>query len=150
MQEVGGAVERIDDPGMGLVRSLDQAAFLAQEVIAGTGLGQFLHQHLLGLEVGGGDVVPRALLGDLQLGHLAEIARQAAAGLAGGVDHDLEKGCGRAQTEYLMDDVKRARTLEREGQKGKPFWRQACSARTLRPCAMAAFRAATAAAGPCG
>src|SRR6201996_5956762 len=38
MQKIGGAVERIDDLGVGLVGALARAAFLADEAIAGTGL----------------------------------------------------------------------------------------------------------------
>ena len=34
VQEIGGAVERIDDPGMGLVGALARAAFLAEEAVA--------------------------------------------------------------------------------------------------------------------
>ena len=92
VQEIGGAVQGIDDPHMGLVAALDLAALLGQDAITGARLGQLFHQHLLGLDVGGGDVIGRALLGHLQLGHLAEVARQAPAGLAGGVDHDLDEG----------------------------------------------------------
>ena len=33
VQEVGGAVERIDDPGMGLVGAFALAAFLAEEAV---------------------------------------------------------------------------------------------------------------------
>ncbi len=92
MQEVGGAVERIDDEGVGLVGALDQAPLLGQEAVARPRLAQHLVERLLGLEVGGGDVIGRALLGDLQLGDLAEIARQPARGLARGFDHHLDCG----------------------------------------------------------
>ncbi len=92
VQEVGGAVERVDDPGVGLVGALDHAALFAEEAVAGPRLQQFLEQRLFGLEVGGADIVGRALLGHLQFGHLAEVARQGAAGLAGGVGHHLDQG----------------------------------------------------------
>ena len=65
VQEVGRAVQGIDDPGVGLVGPLDQAAFLAEEAIAWPGLAEQLQDHLLGLEVGGADEVGRPLLGDL-------------------------------------------------------------------------------------
>lgn len=92
MQEVGGAVQRIDDPGVGLVGALDHAALLAQEAVAGAGLFEDFEDHLLGLVVGGGDEVGGTFLGDLQLGDLAEVASQAPSGLAGGVDHHVQKG----------------------------------------------------------
>jgi len=41
VQEVGGAVERIDDPGVRFVGAFAAAAFLAEEAVAGPRLGQF-------------------------------------------------------------------------------------------------------------
>ena len=84
VQEVGGAVERIDDPGVGLVGALVPAAFLAEEAVARPRLGKFVAQRLLGAAVGGGDEIGRALERDLQLLDLAEVALQRARGLAGG------------------------------------------------------------------
>ncbi len=52
VQEVGGAVERIDDPDIGLVGAFARAAFLADEAVAGPRLGQFLVKRLLGALVG--------------------------------------------------------------------------------------------------
>ena len=46
VHEVGGAVDGIDDEAVGLVLAFDHAAFLAQEAVAGPGLGQFLDQDL--------------------------------------------------------------------------------------------------------
>ncbi len=59
--KIGGAVERIDDPAMGLVGALDGAALLHQKAVAGTRLGELLEQGLLGLDVGGGDEIGWAL-----------------------------------------------------------------------------------------
>ena len=92
VQEVGGAVQRVDDPGVGLVGPLDQAALLAKEAVAGAGLGQRFEDHLLGLEVGGGDEIGRRLFGHLQLAEFAEIAVEAARRLARGVAHHLQEG----------------------------------------------------------
>ena len=92
VQEVGGAVERVDDPAMGLVGPLRPPALLHQEAIAGTGLRQLPVQGLLGTVVGAGGEVGGALDGNLQLLDLAEVARQAAAGLPGGGDHDVHQG----------------------------------------------------------
>ena len=89
MQEVGGAVERIDAPAVALVGALDQAALFAQEAVAGPRLVQRLEDHLLGLDVGGADEIGQALLGDLQLAELAEIAGETLAGLAGRLDHHI-------------------------------------------------------------
>ncbi len=91
VQEVGGAVERVDDPAMGLVVADDLAALLHQEAVAGARLRQLAVDDLLGLVVGGGDEVARALDRNLQLLDLAEVAGEAAAGLAGGGDHDVHQ-----------------------------------------------------------
>ena len=74
MQEVGGAVERIHDPGMRLVGAVALAAFLAEEAVAGAGLGQFGVERFLGALVGGGDEIGRALERDLKLLEFAEVA----------------------------------------------------------------------------
>ena len=54
VQEVGGAVERIDDEAVGLVGALDHAAFLDQEAIARPRRGKFLDEDFLGALIGGG------------------------------------------------------------------------------------------------
>ena len=91
MQEIGGAVERIDDPAVRLVGALAHAAFLAEKAVAGPRLAQFGEQRLLGAAVGGGDEIGRALERDLQLLQFAEIALERARGLARGGDHDVEQ-----------------------------------------------------------
>ena len=78
VQEVGGAVERIDDPGDGSCRCPRGAAFLAEEAVARPRLGQFLAQDFLGAPVGRGDEIGRALERDLQVLDLAEVALEAA------------------------------------------------------------------------
>ena len=92
MQKIGGAVERIDDPAMRLVGALLEAAFLAEEAVAGPRLGELGAQNLLGAMVGRGDEIGGALQRDLQLLDLAEVALEAAAGLARRRGHDIEKG----------------------------------------------------------
>ena len=82
VQEVGGAVERIDDPGVGLVGALVRAAFLAEEAVARPRLEQLGAQDLLGAMIGGGDEVRRTFQRDLQVRDLAEVALEAARGLA--------------------------------------------------------------------
>ena len=97
VQEVGGAVERIDDPAIGLVGAFNDAALFHHEAVAGARLGEFFEQRLLGFDVGGGDEIARPLARDLQILDLAEIARQRARRLARGGDHHVHQGgesCG--------------------------------------------------------
>ena len=90
VQEIGRAVERIDDPAMMRVAALGGAAFLEQQAIAGAGPRQFVLQRALGSEVGGRDEFARPLDRDLQLLDLAEIADQAARRFQSGVRHHID------------------------------------------------------------
>ena len=92
VEEVGGAVERVDDPAMGLVGTVLATALLAEKAVAGPRLGEFGAQDLLGAVISRGDEIGGTLHGDLQVLHLAEVALEAATGLARGRDHDVEKG----------------------------------------------------------
>ena len=92
VQEIGGAIDGIDDEAMGLVLAFDRAAFLAQETIAGPGLGQFFDQDLFGALVGAGHEIARPLHRDLKIFQLAEIADERPGRLAGGGDHDIQEG----------------------------------------------------------
>ena len=92
VQEIGGAVERIDDPAVGLVGAVADAAFLAEEAVIRPRLGKFLAHDFLGAAVGGGDEVARPLDRDLEVLDLAEVALEAAAGAVRGLDHDVEDG----------------------------------------------------------
>ena len=120
VQEVGRAVEGIDDPAVGLVGPLHRTPLLGQEAIARTQAAELLHQHLLGLGVGGGDEVGGPLLGHLQFRHLAEVAGELAPGLAGGVDHHLDEigGSGHGAVSPAREKRKR-RNLVPSGQKAK-------------------------------
>ena len=95
MQKIGGAVERVDDEAMGAVGAFDLAALLEQETVAGPRANELVVQDLLGASVGGGDEIGRAFQRDLELLDLAEVAREAAAGLAGGAEHHVHQGRGR-------------------------------------------------------
>src|SRR4051794_4947461 len=55
VQKIGGAVERIDNPGVALVGALAGTAFLADKAIARPRLGKVAVEHLLGALVGRGD-----------------------------------------------------------------------------------------------
>ncbi len=92
MQEVRRAVERIDDPGVGLVVTHARAAFLADKTVARPRLGEVVVQHLLGALVGERDKIGRPLQRHLKIFDLAEVALEAAAGAARGFDHDVDKG----------------------------------------------------------
>ena len=91
VQEIRGAVERIDDPGVGAVGALVLAAFFAEEAVARAGLGEFGAKCFLGLAIGGGDEIARALERDLEIFDLAEVALQCARGLARRGNHDVDE-----------------------------------------------------------
>src|SRR5262249_33189253 len=102
VQEVEGAVERVDDPAVGGVLAGGSAALLQQQAVVGPGLGQLALEDIFRTEVGLGDEVRRALLADLEVLDLAEIADQSLRGLVGGIDHDIDErrtgGHGRTST----------------------------------------------------
>ena len=74
MQEIGRAVERVDDPAMGFVVAVVATALLAEKTVAGPRLGQFSLKNFLGAAVGGGDEIGRSFQRDLQVLDFAEIA----------------------------------------------------------------------------
>ncbi len=88
VEEVGGAIERVDDPARLVRIALDLAAFLEQHAPVGPGVAQLLDDRLLGALVGHRHEVGRSLAADLQLLDLAEVAAQARRRLAGGALHD--------------------------------------------------------------
>src|SRR5918999_4840408 len=92
VQEVGGAVERIDNPQMCCVTSLVPTGLLADKAVAWPRFGELLAQDFLRLAVGGGDEIGRPLERDLQMLHLAEVALERAAREPCGLDHDIEQG----------------------------------------------------------
>src|SRR6478752_589173 len=92
MQKVHRAVDRIDDPAVGLVAALPHSAFLADEGVAGARLFELLPHDLLGASVRRGDEIGRPLERDLQVLELAEITLERAARLARGLDHHVEEG----------------------------------------------------------
>src|SRR5699024_6271335 len=66
VQEVAGAVERIDDPATLLViLAFDAARFLQQKAEVRPRALEFLPQDLLGLEISGRDEISRSLAGHL-------------------------------------------------------------------------------------
>src|SRR5260370_40454007 len=93
MQEIGGSVERVDDPAVGFVAALPMAAFLAEKTVARPRLGGLREQNLFGATVGRGDEIRRAFHRDLQVLDLAVVALEAATSFAGCGGHDV-KECG--------------------------------------------------------
>src|SRR6185312_1124343 len=92
VQEIGGAVQGIDDPAMALVGAFALSAFLAEEAVAGSRLGEIAAEHLFGALVGERDEIGRSLQRNLQMFDLAEIVLEAAAGAARRLDHDIDEG----------------------------------------------------------
>src|SRR4029450_7713035 len=92
VEEVQRAVERIDDPAVGLVAAFARAAFLAEKAVARPRMLELLAQDLLGALVGGGDEIRWPLERGLQVLDLAEIALERAARFACGLDHHIEEG----------------------------------------------------------
>src|SRR5262245_53033817 len=92
VQKVQRAIDRIDDPAVGLVAALPRAAFLAEETVARTRQFQLLAQDLLRQPVGGSDKIGRPFERDLQVLDLAEVALEPAARLVRGFDHHVEEG----------------------------------------------------------
>ncbi len=91
MQEIGGAVQGIDDPGVALVGALAVASLFADETIPRTRLGEVVVEHLLGALVGERDEIGRPFQRHLQMLDLAEVAFEAAAGAARSLDHDVDE-----------------------------------------------------------
>ena len=74
VHEVEGAIQRIDNEAVGLVRALDDAALFHDKAIAGTGLGKLVVNDLFGAVVRIGHKVARSLFGDLKIFDFTEIA----------------------------------------------------------------------------
>ena len=74
VQEIGGAVQRVDDPAVLGILALHHAAFLHQEGIARARLGEFGEDDLLGLAIGLADIVARSLQRHLEVLDFAEVA----------------------------------------------------------------------------
>ena len=90
MEEVGGAVERIDDPAMALVGAGMRTAFFAQKTIVGPCFNEFRANDRLGSMIGRADEIARAFHRDLEMLDLAEIALKATAGAVRRLNHDVE------------------------------------------------------------
>jgi hypothetical protein len=92
VQEIGGAVERIDDKAVALVGAGAGAAFFAEKAVSRPRLGEFLAHDLLGAAVGGGDEIARTFDRNLQLLDLAEVVLKASPGAVRRLDHHVDNG----------------------------------------------------------
>src|SRR4029079_9829344 len=97
VQEIGRAVERVDDPAMPAVAGDRLRSFLAEEAEARTRQQQPVAQDALCLQVGAADEVARTFGRHLEILDLAEIALQALGGLERGADHHRDDGRTRCQ-----------------------------------------------------
>ena len=88
VEEVRGAVERIDDEARLARIALDHAAFFEQKAPAGTVAAQLVIQGAFGGLIGLRDEIGRSLLRDLQMLDLAKVAAQLGPRLARGAFHD--------------------------------------------------------------
>ena len=89
MQEIRGAVERVDDPGVIVARG--GAAFLGEEAVSRVGLADRRDHDLLGGAVDFADEVVAALLADGQRADAVEAAHDDVAGAPRGADRDVEQ-----------------------------------------------------------
>ncbi len=96
VQEIRGAVERIDDPGVALVVAFADAAFLADKAVARPGLGEVGVQHLLGAVIGHGDEIGRSLQRHLEILDLAKVARAECSMISAQDDLSVRSGLGLA------------------------------------------------------
>src|SRR3954468_24878130 len=83
VKEVGGPIERVDDPARLFGVALDRAAFLKQHAPVGACIPELLDDRLLSPLVGHRNEVGGAFPADLQLLDLAEVTAKARGRLAG-------------------------------------------------------------------
>ena len=93
VHEVGGAVQRVDDPDG--VAAAAGAALLGEEGVVGVGRADVLDDRALGGAVDLGDEVVAALGGDVQAVEPDQAADDDFARAAGGADGDVEEGVHR-------------------------------------------------------
>jgi hypothetical protein len=89
--EVGRAVERIDDPGAPLAAGAPPAPLLPEEAVLRVAVTDPRDDDLLALFVRAGDEVVRTLLGDGVAGELSPVALDQVAAGAGGIGGDLDE-----------------------------------------------------------
>ncbi|AEM41591.1 hypothetical protein KVU_1752 [Ketogulonicigenium vulgare WSH-001] len=90
VQEVRGAIQRIDNPATGRIFAFDHAGFLAEEAIAGTGFHQPVANGFFGATISAADKVAGAFHRSLQIFDFAEILDQRASSRARNFDHNVQ------------------------------------------------------------
>ena len=90
MQEIGRAIQRVNDPAAGRILACDFIAFLAQKPISRAGVHQLFFDHCLCGFVGTADKITRSFGADLQVFNLAKILEQTAPCFAGGFHHHVQ------------------------------------------------------------
>ena len=92
MHEVGGAVQRVNDPAMGFVRTFNLAAFFHQKAVSGPRGLQLFADNAFGFQIGICHEITGAFLRYLQFFNFTEITAQGTAGFFGGRAHDVQTG----------------------------------------------------------
>ena len=93
VQEVGGAIERINNPARLTLFTLNLPAFFEQEAPIGPRMEQLVIEYPFGLLIRLRNEICGALFGDLQMLDLAKVAAQAATRLARRAVHYLHQAC---------------------------------------------------------
>ena len=89
VQEIGRAIQRIDDPAAGRVFAGHGGRFFANPAIAWAGGHQFFVDDLFCGDIGPADKITRTFHRNLEVLNLAEVLDQTAASFARGFDHDV-------------------------------------------------------------
>ncbi len=92
MEEVGGAIQWIDQPAMLSILGFNLTRFFHQEAKIRAGAAQFGVDDFFRFAVGLADVIAWTFERDLKVLHFAEIARKATSGLHSSLNHYIEKG----------------------------------------------------------
>jgi hypothetical protein len=90
VHEVGGAVERVNDPRMRFIRAFNHATFFENEAVAGASFLQFFEDNFLRAQIGIGNKVTRAFARDLQIFNFTKVATQSPASFFGGGNHYIQ------------------------------------------------------------
>jgi hypothetical protein len=114
VQEVRGAVQRVDDPHEVVPRLVP--AFLGEDAVIRVGMAQDLHDRLLGLQIHLGHEVVARFLADAQRVRAVPGARGDPAGrpcgLHGGIQHGMhgrDSGCGGVGAQTIHSPVRQGK-----------------------------------------
>jgi hypothetical protein len=82
VDEIGRAIDGVDNPAIGLVGAFDHAALFTQKAIAGARFAQLFKQDFFSLEISSGYKIGRALFCQLQIFNFTEISADGFASIA--------------------------------------------------------------------